>query len=412
LLASFFFRTSYGRVSLEGNPKKKNQKQLPNDGHRSEEGSHAAIQPVSGKSHFTRKPYDIGGLNMNFNVWRYGAMGKSRTSALASPILKDRLQGTAMLNLNHLRIFCCVAKHKSFTKAARILSISQPAVTNQVKALQESLNLRLFRKKRGEVALTEEGSILYEHSQRLFELEREIEDVVDDLKELKIGSISLGTPRSYARQLLPFLIAHFHESYPGITIRIDEGGALDVINRLLDHRNEIGIVAKVEETPGIVFRPLCRESLIVVVPPGHRLARNKTIRIEDLADEPMIMREMGSGTRKLVRGLFAARNFKPTCSIEASSTELIKTMIARGKGISIMSRPAGLPEIEKGELIGVSLEDSKAFLDINIAYLKNYHLSSATVAFLKVLDDLLPEGKPVVGIRTLIARLFAQGEQM
>ncbi|MEJ2716767.1 MAG: LysR family transcriptional regulator [Deltaproteobacteria bacterium] len=317
-----------------------------------------------------------------------------------------------MLNLNHLRIFCCVAKHRSFTKAARILSISQPAVTNQIKAFQESLNLTLFSQKRREVALTEEGRILYERSQQLFELEKEIENIIDDMKELKVGAISLGTPRSYARQLLPFLIAHFHESYPGITIRIDEGGALDVINRLLDHRNEIGIVAKVEETPGIMFRPLCRESLIVVLPPGHRLARNKTICIEELADEPMIMRETGSGTRKLVSDLFAARNFRPPCSIEASSTELIKTMIVRGRGVSIMSRPAGLPEIEKGELIGVSLEDSKAFLDINIAYLKDYHLSAASVVFLKALDDLLPEGKPVVGMRTLIARLFAQGAQM
>ena len=312
-----------------------------------------------------------------------------------------------MLNLNHLRIFYYVAKHMSFTKAARALSISQPAVTNQVRAFQEYLNLRLFKTKPGEAVLTEEGRLLYEHAQRLFEVEAEIEKAIDDMKELRVGVISVGTSKSYARELLPFLIAHFHESFPGIIIRIDEGGALDIINRLLDHRNEIAIIAKVEDTPNICFVPLCRENLMVVLPPGHRLVSHESISIEDLVDEPIIMREPGSGTRKIVSDLFHARKFKPKCSIEASSADLIKTMILRGRGVSIMSRPAALPHIERGELIARPLEDTRAFLDINFAYLKNHELSPASVAFLKILDNLAGEDKPINGIRALIARLFS-----
>lgn len=311
-----------------------------------------------------------------------------------------------MLNLNHFRIFYYVAKHMSFTKAARALSISQPAVTNQVRAFQECLNLRLFKTRPGDVALTNEGRMLYEHARRLFELEAEIENIIVDMKELRVGVISLGTSKSYARELVPVLIAHFHESYPGVTIRIDEGGALDIVKRLIDYRNDIAIIAKVEENPNLCFTHLCRENLLVVLPPGHRLASEASISIESLVEEPIIMRGPGSGTRKLVSDLFEDRKFKPKCSIEASSTDLIKTMILRGKGVSIMSRPAAVPEIERGELIAKPLEDSRAFLDINVAYLKNHELSPPSFAFLKILENLVADSEPIVGVRALIARLF------
>ncbi len=295
----------------------------------------------------------------------------------------------------------------SFTKAARALSVSQPAVTNQVRAFQECLNLRLFKTRPGEVALTNEGRMLYEHARKIFEIEAEIENLINDMKELRVGVISLGTSKSYARELVPFLIAHFHESYPGVTVRIDEGGALDIVKRLLDYRNDIAIIAKVEETPDLCFVPLCRENLLVVLPPGHRLEREASISVESLVEEPIIMREPGSGTRKLVSDLFDARKFKPKCSIEASSTDLIKTMILRGKGVSIMSRPAALPEIERGELIAKPLKDTSAFLDINVAYLKNHELSPPSLAFLEILHNLVTDGEPIVGVQAVIARLFA-----
>jgi DNA-binding transcriptional LysR family regulator len=313
-----------------------------------------------------------------------------------------------MLNLNHLRIFYYVAKHMSFTKGARALSISQPAVTNQVRTFQDSLNLRLFNTRRGQVTLTEEGRILYEQARRLFDVEAQIEEVIEDMNQLKVGVISVGTSKCYARELLPFLIAHFHESYPGITIRIDEGGALDIINRLLEQRNEIAIIAKIEENPKICFIPLCREDLLVILPPGHRLTAKATVSIEDLFDEPIIMREPGSGTRKLMSDLFEAGKFKPHCSIEAGSADLIKTLILQGKGVSIMSRPAALPQTEQGKLIAKPLEDSRVFLDVHVAYLKNHEISPPSAAFLKILENLAADGEPIVGVRTLISRLIAK----
>ncbi len=295
----------------------------------------------------------------------------------------------------------------SYTRAAEDLFITQPAVTNQMRAFEEELRLKLFEGKPGKILLTEEGKILYEHAMKLFDLEVEIERVVSDLKGLRVGVVSLGIFRMYSPAFLHLLINRFHRFYPNIMVKVDEAGSLDIIQSLFDLQNEVAICLKVEESADVCFIPFCKEELVVALPVGHRLAKKREISIPDLADEKMIVRRKGSASRYIVNQFFAKSNISPHILTEANNTELIKDMIQRGEGISLLSRIAVSKEIEEGRLVAVPLEEDKTYLDINIAYLKNHVLSPSAAVFLGVLQELAPRDRPVGSVTTLITALQA-----
>ncbi len=312
-----------------------------------------------------------------------------------------------MLNLHHLRIFYTVAKRLSFTRAAKDLSITQPAVTNQIRAFEEQLHLKLFEAKPGKVLLTEEGRILHQYAQRLFDLEGEIEGVVNDLKGSRVGVVSLGTSRTYSHTFLHLLISHFHRFYPNIVVKIDEAGSLDIIQSLLDFQNEVALCVKIVDNPDVCFIPFCTEHLVVVLPVGHRLTRQEHLSVEDLAGEKIILRGKGSASRYLVSRLFEKSGIALNILTEASNTELIKNMVQREEGISFLSRVAVTKEVEEGKLCVRSLEDNEIPLHISIAYLKNRVLSPSATVFLNVLQELVPPDKPAGSATALIAKLTA-----
>lgn len=312
-----------------------------------------------------------------------------------------------MLNLHHLRIFYSVAKRLSYTKAAEDLSITQPAVTNQIKALEEQLQLKLFEGKPGKVLLTEEGATLYTYAGRLFDIEAEIESVISDLKGLRAGTVLLGALRMYSPTFLHLLINHFHGLYPNIRVIVDEAGSLDLIQSLLDFRNEVAICLQVEEVSDICFIPFCREDLVVVLPIGHPLTGKKEISIDELADEKIILRGKGSASRRLVMQLFEKSKISPQILTEADNSELIKNMIHRGEGISFMARIAVSKEVDQGRLVAIPLKGNPISLPINIAYLRNHVLSAPATVFLNVLESLAPRDRPAGSATTLIAALLA-----
>ncbi|MBW1779970.1 MAG: LysR family transcriptional regulator [Deltaproteobacteria bacterium] len=313
-----------------------------------------------------------------------------------------------MINFNQLRIFCAAAKHQNFTIAAQKLYITQPAVTAQIKLFEAACNLKLFKKRGRKVYLTDEGKTLYQYVHKVFEYEKEIENVIEDMRELKRGILRLGTTKSYARYFMPFMITRFRETYPDIKIHLDEGSSQDMTRSLLDFQNEIAIIAKAEEHSDIYFLPFSEEEVVLIIGPDHRLTEKRVVSFEELSTEPIIMKEIGSGTRKLVSELFARHHHTPDVLMETSNTEFIKQLVQRGDGISFLVKEAVAIELDEGELATVPLEDGRIFLDISIAYLKNQHLSPPAQAFLDILGKLAPEEMQPRGIGALMARMLAQ----
>jgi len=313
-----------------------------------------------------------------------------------------------MLNFNQLRVFYHAAAYQNYTVASKKLCITQPAVTAQIKLFESNCNLKLFKKKGRRIYLTDEGKDLYEYAKKIFEYEREVENAIEDMRELKRGVLRLGTTKVYARYFMPSLLAAFHKTYPHIKIHLDEGSSLDMSQSLLEFKNELAVVAKVEDNPHVVFSPFSQEELVVIVAPNHRFAKVKAISFSQLTEEPIIMKEVGSGTRNMVNALFANHNQIPNVLMETSNTEFIKQLVQRGDGVSLVVREAVAVELQKKKLTAVPLENQRVFLDVSIAYLNNQHLSPPARAFLDILGKLAPEDMSPKGIGALMAKMLAQ----
>lgn len=312
-----------------------------------------------------------------------------------------------MLNFNQLRAFHQAAKHMNFTVASKKLFISQPAVTAHIKQLEDCSRLKLFKKRGRKIYLTDEGKALYDYTHKIFEYEKKIENLIEDLKELKRGMLRLGTSKSYARYFMPLLITRFREVYPHIKIYLDEGSSLDIIHSLLDFRNEMAVIAMVEDNPDISFIPFSREEVVLILSPEHPLAAKKSISPRDLANEPLIAQEKGSGTRKLINALFDDHGISPEVLMETSNAEFMKQVVQRGDGISLIVKEAASVELKEKKLVTVPIEGRRIFLDVSIAYLKDQHLSPSAQAFLDVLLTLVPKEKQGQGIRTIIDRMLS-----
>jgi DNA-binding transcriptional LysR family regulator len=314
--------------------------------------------------------------------------------------------------MNQLRVFYEAAKYQNFTLAAKKLFITQPAVTAQVKMFEDQCNLKLFKKKGRHIHLTDEGRTLYEYARKIFEYEKEIENVIEDMRELKRGILRLGTTKTYARYFMPFLITNFREAYPLIKVYLDEGSSLDMIHSLLDFKNEVVVIAKVEDHPDVRFIPFSQEELVLILAPHHHLAKEKNVSAKELAEEPIIMKEVGSGTRKLVNDLFEKSGLTPNILMETSNTEFIKQLVQRGDGISFVVKEAVALEVQEKKIAARPIEGQEILLDVSIAYLKNQRLSPPAKAFLEVLLNIAPRERPDQGIRVIMARILEEWQRV
>ncbi len=311
-----------------------------------------------------------------------------------------------MLNLNQLRAFYQVAKCQNVSLAARQLFVSQPAVTAQVKLFEESCGLKLFKKKGRNLILTDEGKTLFNFSRKIFEYEKKIEDAVAQMKALKKGNLKLGSARTYARYFMPFLLTGFRNAFPDIKIHLDEGSSREMIHSLIELKNEVVIIAKADDHPNIAYIPFSREELVLILSPNHRLVRQDSISLEQMAEEAIIMKDPGSGTRRLVDGLFSDNGITPNVLMETGDAEIIKLLVQHGEGISFLVKEAVAIELQEKKLVSVPLKADPLFLDVTIAYLKNQPLSPPAQAFLDSLKKLGTKKMRFQGMGALMTKML------
>jgi len=290
-----------------------------------------------------------------------------------------------VINFNQLRAFHEVARHQSFSAAARALHVTQPAVTTHVRGLETSLGVRLFRRRGRRMVLTETGALLFLQSREVFELERTMERTVAEVRSLERGVLRVGTTKTYSQHLMPSLTTRFHAAHPGVRMVLDEGTSLDMCRSLLDLRNELAVVARVEGQRGVTFVPFRTERVVLVAAPTHPFAARKEILFRELEGLPIITREEGSGVQALTRACFDERGMTPDVLVETGNVEFIKEMVEGGEALSFLVESAVADDLALGRLVAVRIEDQELMLDVNIAYLDEDTLSPAASAFLSLL---------------------------
>ncbi len=257
-----------------------------------------------------------------------------------------------------LQVFRTVAKVLSFTKAADELNMTQPAVTFQVRQLEEDFNTRLFDRGHNKISLTKAGELVEGYSERIFELYSEMQGSVKRLTGDKTGNITIGASTTIAEYMLPALLGNFKEKFPDVKIRLNVANTSGVVMMVENNVIDLGIVEG-EINNKLLLVDACQvDSLVVIVDPSSKLASQTSISPPELLEHPFIFREGGSGTRSVIESYLQAAGYESNqlnIALELGSTETIKGAVEAGMGISIVSEAAISKELKLGTLRAIPL---------------------------------------------------------
>jgi DNA-binding transcriptional LysR family regulator len=242
------------------------------------------------------------------------------------------------LNLNHLAIFDAVATEKNISRGAARLMISQPAVSKQLAQLERSLGVTLVERLPRGVRLTQEGELLAQYARQIFNLREEAELALAGLHKLASGRLRIGASTTIATYLLPEVIVRFKKKYPRVAVQLEVTRSGAIQRRLLDGEIDLGFVELLDENSGLDAQVVYQDELIAIAPPGHPLARRRSVKPERLAQEPFVLRDTGSDTKSFVERVLAQKGLALTAMMSLGSTEAIKRAVAAGVGVAIVSR--------------------------------------------------------------------------
>jgi len=254
-----------------------------------------------------------------------------------------------------LEIFEAIARHGSFTRAAEELFLTQPTASMQIKKLADSVGLPLFEQIGKRVYLTDAGKALQSTCSEIFSSLNNFEMLVSDLQGLKQGKLKLAVVTT-AKYFAPRLLGPFCNQYPGIDVSLKVSNRERVLERLGENQDDLYILGQPPENLDVEYEPFLENPLVVLAPGTHPLAGQSKIPLAQLAQEPFIMREQGSGTRMAVERLFHAHDIKLKVRMELGSNEAIKQAIVGGLGISILSRHTIALDAAMGQLVTLDVE--------------------------------------------------------
>jgi len=258
-----------------------------------------------------------------------------------------------------LQVFHTVAKLLSFTKAAEHLHMTQPAVTFQVRQLEEQFNTRLFDRTHNRISLTDAGQVIYEHAVKIFELYSQMENSVREITGEISGTLTIGASTTIAEYMLPALLGNFRSEYPDINIQLKVSNTDGIVYMIENNEIDLGVVEAPVHNKNLIVDECREDKLVCVVPVKHPLANNNTIELKDIMDYPYICREEGSGTREVINEYLEQHDVPESAlklSMELGSPEAIKGAVEAGMGISIVSSVTIGKELELNTLKAVDLE--------------------------------------------------------
>ena len=254
-----------------------------------------------------------------------------------------------------LQVFHAVAKHLSFTKAAEALFMTQPAVTFQIRQLEEQFNTRLFDRASGRITLTPAGMLAFEYAERILGMSAELDTRLKELSGHVAGPLLIGASMTIGDYVLPQLIGEFKARFPAVVPSIFIANSEQVQNRLVERSLDLGFIESDSHLPSLGVEVCCDDELQVVCAPTHPLAKLSAIPPRTLLEHAYVSREPGSGTREVIDRYLERAGVSLQPTMELGSPEALKGLVATGIGFAIMSRATISLETSLGRVVGVPL---------------------------------------------------------
>ncbi|MEY4960512.1 MAG: hypothetical protein RL610_691 [Pseudomonadota bacterium] len=304
------------------------------------------------------------------------------------------------VTLRQLKVFESVARNLSFSRAAEELYLSQPAVSMQIKQLEDNIGLPLFEQMGKKIFLTDAGHELHHYSRSISGQLADMELALDELKGLERGKLNISVV-STANYFAPNLLAKFCQRYSGVTVSLNVSNRETVLRQLADNVTDLAIMGQPPDNQDIATESFMENPLVVIAPPDHPLSKLRRIPVKRLGQETFLLREPGSGTRGAMERFFAAHQISINRGMETDTNEAIKQAVQAGMGLGIMSLHTAELELLTNRLKVLDVQYFPIIRHWHVVHRKNKRLSSVAQAFreflLKEAPGLMPGSEEVRG---------------
>ncbi|MGA2525507.1 MAG: selenium metabolism-associated LysR family transcriptional regulator [Smithellaceae bacterium] len=298
------------------------------------------------------------------------------------------------ITLQQMEAVISLVEEGSFSRAAKRMSLTQPALTKNIKNADDYLGVRLVNRSNMGTSLTPEGKIIYNYAQRVVKLRDEAREKILTLRENVGGNIYISASTIPATYILPHVLSAFGKIYPDIRVYIKPADSEEAMNMVLENDVEIGCIGKQPSNKKLMAEPLWKNRLILAIPKHHRWRKKKSITLSELLDEPFVVREKGSATRELFEScLKESKSISLSqlniCS-ELGSSEAIKEGGIAGLGVSVISIHAVERELSQGLLFEVPLQSCRMERNFYLIYKHQFDFRPAHKIFIDFLKKDIP----------------------
>ena len=299
------------------------------------------------------------------------------------------------MDFGQIDAFVQVAKHQSFSRAAEVLQLTQPSITARIQSLERELGEEMFERSGRGVKLTDGGRVFLPYVERILQTLREGRDAVEDVRNVQLGSLRLGSAITISTYVLPKMLQEFSKLYPGIDMVVRTGRSEQVLNMLMSDEVQVAIVRAInnQELDSV---HLYDDEIALVTYPHHTFAASGKATVAEAAIEPIVLFDRGSSYYGLINGFFREAGVIPNVAMELDSLEATKRMVEKGLGVALVPLVTVTRELESGTLVKVDLVDQEPITrPISLVTRANRKKPRAVQAFIESLESAYPVAEPV-----------------
>lgn len=294
------------------------------------------------------------------------------------------------MDLDQLHTFLEIVRLKSFSKAAQTCYRTQPAISAQVRQLEQELNTTLFERLGTRISLTAAGKIFTEYAEQILQLRRRAQEVINELERVPRGEIVIAANEATCIYVLPLVFSEYKKLFPNVQLHVDRSYGSRVVSAVLDNLADFGIAQLPVTEKKLQIVKIHMDEIKLIAPAGHVLGRQPFITPRELLGHPLLLPKSGN-TRSRLNAWLEPIEDEYQISMELDSSEMIKQFVIAGLGISFLAASTCKKELKEGHLVAVSLAPEPMMRSLGLIYRKDKSLSKAALGFIQVTTDQAAE---------------------
>ncbi len=307
------------------------------------------------------------------------------------------------MDFDQLETFLEVARLSSFSRAAERRFRTQPAISAQIRALEEEIGARLLDRTGGKVSLTAAGKVFLKYAEDALEARKLVVTQLGEMERVPRGEIVVGANEGTCLYVLPEVFAEFRRQYPNVNVSVKRSETTKVLESIIDNSVDFGVVSMPVKDTRLTVVPIHRDELVIIVSPSHPLAKAKSAAVADALNYPLLLPKAGR-TRDSLENVFHERRLKPQIAMELDSSELLKRFVAVDVGVGFIARSNVLDDVRAGLLACLDIADAQIRRDLALVFRKDKALSKAALAFIDIAVKLKAPHKQAAAKEPVPAR--------